>query len=162
VLYYSSINKIQYLKIKGADFMTFYVTPYRRMAAMRHAMNRMIDDTLVDQTPSEREMLLAVDVQSVDEAYDITALVPGLDAEDLDIEVLNNTVTIRGEFKSCADEQAKYLLSELPNGRFSRVISLPTATDTSKVEASIKNGVLTLHVPKAEADRPKAIKVKSD
>jgi HSP20 family protein len=141
--------------------MTFYISPYRRMAAMRHTMNRMFDDTMVDQTPSEREMLLAVDVQSGEDAYDITALVPGLDAEDLDIEVLNNTVTIRGEFKSCGEEQTKYLVSELPNGCFSRVISLPTATDASKVEASIKNGVLSLHVPKAEEDRPKAIKVKS-
>jgi HSP20 family protein len=131
------------------------------MAAMRHTMNRMFDDTMVEQTPAEREMLLAVDVQAGEDAYNITALVPGLDAEDLEIEVLNNTVTIRGEFQSGSDDQTKYLVCELPNGRFSRVISLPTATDASKVEASIKNGVLSLHIPKAEADRPKAIKVKS-
>jgi HSP20 family protein len=142
--------------------MTFYISPYRRMASMRQAMNRMFDDTMVDQTSSEREMLLAVDVRTDDDAYNITALVPGLDAEDLDIEVLNNTVTIRGEFKSCSEDETKYLVCELPNGRFSRVISLPTATDTSKVEASIKNGVLSLHIPKAEEDRPKAIKVKSN
>jgi HSP20 family protein len=142
--------------------MTFYVTPYRRMAAMRHYMNHMYNDSMVDQIPSECEMLLSVDVQAGDEAYNISALVPGMDAEDLDIEVLNNTVTIRGEFKSNIDDQAKYLVSELPTGRFSRVITLPTATDASKVEASIKNGVLSLRIPKAEADRPQAIKVKSD
>src|SRR4030043_936410 len=133
--------------------MTFYISPYHRMAAVRHAMNHMYNDTVVDQTASEREMLLAVDVQAGDDAYDIIALVPGLDAEDLEIEVLNNTVTIRGEFKTCSEDQAKYLVSELPNGRFGRTISLPTATDPDKVEASIKNGVLSLHVPKAEADR---------
>jgi HSP20 family protein len=132
------------------------------MAAMRHAMNRMFDDTLVDQTANEREMLLAVDVQAGDEAYEVTALVPGLSAEDLDIEVLNNTVTIRGEFKSGGEDQTKYMVCELPNGRFSRVISLPTATDASKVEATIKNGVLSLRIPKAEEDRPKTIKVKSN
>jgi HSP20 family protein len=139
--------------------MTFYISPYRRMAAMRHAMNHMFDDTMVEQTPTEREMLLAVDVQAVEDAYDITALVPGMDAEDLDIEVLNNTVTIRGEFKSDGEDQKKYLVCELPSGRFSRVITLPTATDAGRVEATIKNGVLSLHIPKAEADRPKAIKV---
>jgi HSP20 family protein len=132
------------------------------MAAMRNAMNRMFDDTLTEQSSSEREMLLAVDVRAVEDAYDITALVPGLEAEDLDIEVLNNTVSIRGEFKSNDEEESKYMVCELPSGRFSRVISLPTATDASKVEATIKNGVLSLHVPKAEADRPKAIKVKSN
>ena len=141
--------------------MTYYISPYRRMAAMRNAMNRMFDESLTEQS-SEREMLLAVDVKAGDDAYQISALVPGLNAEDLDIEVLNNTVSIRGEFKSSDDEQNKYMVCELPNGRFSRVISLPTATDASKVEATIKNGVLTLHVPKAEADRPKAIKVKSN
>ncbi len=139
--------------------MTFYVAPYRRMAAMRHAMNHWFDESLATREPVEREMLLAVDVEAGDEAYDITALVPGLQAEDLDIEVLNNTVTIRGEFKSSDEDQAKYLVSELPAGRFSRVVTLPTPADSSKVEASIKNGVLTLHIPKAEEDRPKTIKI---
>ena len=142
--------------------MTFYVTPYRRMAAMRHAMNHWFEDSMANNTPNEREMLLAVDVKAGDESYDITALVPGLDAADLDIEVLNNTVTIRGEFKASDEDQTKYMVCELPNGRFSRVITLPSATDASKVEASIKNGVLFLHIPKAEEDRPKSIKVASN
>lgn len=141
--------------------MTFYVTPYRRMAAMRHAMNRWFEEA-GDNEPEQREMLLAVDMRASDEAYNITALVPGLDADDLDIEVLNNTVTIRGEFKTGEDETNKYLVCELPNGRFSRTITLPTETDSSKVEASIKNGVLSLRIPKAEEARPKSIKVKTN
>jgi HSP20 family protein len=139
---------------------TYYVNPYRRMAAMRHAMERMFDENAPEAT-NEREMLLAVDVQADDEAYDITALVPGLEADDLDIEVLKNTVTIRGEFKTCGEEEVKYLVCELPNGRFVRTITLPTDVEATKVEASIKNGVLALRVPKAEAHRPKAIKVKT-
>ena len=142
--------------------MTFYVTPYRRMADIRHAMNHWFEDSMANNTPNEREMLLAVDVKAGDESYDITALVPGLDAADLEIEVLNNTVTIRGEFKASDEDQTKYMVCELPNGRFSRVITLPSATDASKVEASIKNGVLFLHIPKAEEDRPKSIKVASN
>ena len=141
--------------------MTFYISPYRRLSAMQHAMNRMFADTMDEATPAEREMLLAVDVKTGDEAYDITALVPGLEADDLDIEILNNTVTIRGEFKDGTQDDQKYLVCELPSGRFSRVITLPTAMDAAKVEASIKNGVLSLHVPKAEEHRPKAIKVKT-
>ena len=139
--------------------MTLYVNPYRRLASLRQAMEQMFDEA---EAPAEREMLLAVDVRASDEAYDISALVPGLDAEDLEIEVLNNTVTIRGEFKSCGQEDTKYLVCELPSGRFSRSITLPTALDSSKTEASIKNGMLSLRIPKAEAHRPKAIKVKSE
>ena len=139
--------------------MNFYVTPYRRMGTMRQAMNRWYGESIANHEPTESEMLLAVDVQADDESYDIRALVPGLEADDLDIEVLNNTVTIRGEFKPGDEDQPKYLVSELPCGCFSRVITLPTAADANRVEATIKNGVLTLHIPKAEADRPKAIKI---
>jgi HSP20 family protein len=143
-------------------------------------MNRMMEETLDEATPTEREMVLAVNVLADDEAYTISALVPGMEADDLEIEILNNTVTIRGEFK-CADPEKverteadhaagtgfvpnkqKYLLCELPAGSFSRLITLPTAVDAAKTEANIKNGVLSLHVPKAEAHRPRAIKVKTE
>ena len=139
--------------------MTVYITPYRRMATLRDAMNRLIEENMTEPSSGEREMLLAVDVQANDDVYEISALVPGLDAEELNIEILNNTVSLRGEFKSTGKEDTTYLLCELPAGRFSRVITLPTALDPSKAEATIKNGMLHLVVPKAEAHRPKAIKV---
>jgi HSP20 family protein len=139
--------------------MTIYISPYRRMAAMREAMNRMFEDSIGESASHEREMMLAVDVIANDEAYEIVALVPGLEADDVNIEVLNNTVTLRGEFKSTAKEDDKFLVDELPAGRFSRVVTLPTALDPSKAEANVKNGVLFLRIPKAEAHRPKSIKV---
>jgi len=141
--------------------MSYYITPYRRLHAMRQAMDRMFEDTISETAAPEREMMLAVDVQGSDAAYAITALVPGLNADDLDIEILNNTVTIRGEFKSTVQEDTKYLLCELPSGKFSRVIALPTAVDATKAEATIKDGILMLNIPKTEAHRPKAIKVKT-
>jgi HSP20 family protein len=139
--------------------MTVYISPYRRIATLRDSMNRLIEENLPESSTSEREMVLAVDVQAKDEAYELTALIPGLDPEDISIEILNNTVSLRGEFKSSNKEDAKYLLCELPAGKFSRVISLPTTLDTSKTEATIKNGMLKLVVPKVEAHRPKSIKV---
>jgi HSP20 family protein len=139
--------------------MTMYISPYRRLANMRQAMDRMLDETYNDASPAEREMLLALDVQANEEGYTITALVPGLDADDLDLEILKNTVTIRGQFKSTEQENTKYLMSELPSGNFSRSVTLPTDIDASKVEANIKNGMLSLYVPKAEEDKPKTIKV---
>lgn len=139
--------------------MTMYISPYRRIAGLREAMNRMFEDTISETSNMEREMLLAVDVRAEDEAYTITALVPGLEGDDLSIEIINNTVSLRGEFKSTEQENSKFLVCELPAGRFSRLITLPTALDPSKAEANIKNGVLVLQVPKAEAHRPKTIKV---
>jgi HSP20 family protein len=138
--------------------MTMYVSPYRRMANLRQTMDRLLDESLNETLP-EREMPLAVDVFAEDEAYTIRAMVPGLEAEEIEIEVINNTVTIRGEFKPIADENTKFLANELPQGRFSRVLTLPVAVDSTKTEASLKNGILTLVVPKAETFRPRAIKV---
>jgi HSP20 family protein len=140
--------------------MTMYVSPYRRVARMREAMNRLLEENMGEiEQVNEREMLLAVDVQAEDEAYLIKALVPGLDAEDINVEILNNTVTIRGEFQGDQEEDAKFLTCELPSGRFSRVITLPTTLDPTKAEASLRNGVFALRIPKAEAHRPKVIKV---
>ena len=142
--------------------MTFYMFPSRRFANLRQSMDRMLEESLAEANHNDREMQLAVDIQTSDEAYLLTAFVPGLSADDLNIEILNNTVTIQGEFKPTGKEDAKYLMSELPSGQFSRVITLPTSLDAAKTEASIKNGILMLNVPKAEVHRPKSIKVVSN
>ncbi|MCU0487915.1 MAG: Hsp20/alpha crystallin family protein [Anaerolineales bacterium] len=139
--------------------MTMYVSPYRRLASLREAMDRALQESLTEKAPSEREMPLAIDVIADAEAFTIQAFVPGLDAEDLSIEILNNTLSIRGEFKNTTDGEAKFMTCELPYGRFSRVVSFPIDVDASKAEASIKNGILSLRIPKAESLRPKAIKV---
>jgi HSP20 family protein len=132
--------------------MTMYVSPNRRNARVRRPVNRL---------PEDREMRLAVDVMDIDDTYEIKALVPGLDTDDINIEVINNTVAIRGEFKELDVENSKTLRSELPVGRFSRVITLPTKLDVTKGKASLKNGVFTLSVPKTEDQKPKVIKVKA-
>ena len=142
--------------------MTYYISPYRNLARMSQVLDRMLDDTITEARPAERELVLSADVQSNDDGYEVKALVPGLEAEDVNIEILNNTVTIRGEFKVEELKDGKYLMSELPAGKFSRTITLPTALDTAKAEANIKNGVLKLHIPKAEAHRPKSIKISAN
>jgi HSP20 family protein len=142
--------------------MTLYVSPYRRISRMRNPMDRMVEESYPSTEVDEREMVLAVDVKSDDEAYLISALVPGVEAEEVNVEILNNTVTIRGEFKTQQSEDDKFLLSELPSGRFSRVITLPVALDPTKAEASLRNGLFTLRVPKAESHRPKTIKINTN
>ncbi|MCK4725044.1 MAG: Hsp20/alpha crystallin family protein [Anaerolineales bacterium] len=139
--------------------MTIYISPRRRMAYLREAMTNLVDESLEEGPNNEREMMLAVDVCAEEEAYTIKALVPGLEADDINIEILNNTIALRGEFESTDIENVKYLNCELPSGKFRRVITLPTELDSAKSEANIKNGVLVLRVPKAEVDRPKTIKI---
>ena len=125
--------------------MTFYLQPfpYRQMA--RRAIQN-------------RERSLGINIREEDESYVLSALVPGLNAEDLSIQVLEDVVRIEGEYK--ADEQS-YLVRELPSGSFQRTLRLPSVIDADQVEAEVANGVLTLTLPKAESARPKKISIKS-
>jgi HSP20 family protein len=126
--------------------MTFYVQtyPHRRMAR-RWAENS-------DRT-------LGINVREEDDAYVLSALVPGLKADELNIQILEDVVRIAGEYKS---DENSYLVRELPNGSFTRTLRLPAPIDAEQVDANITDGVLTLRLPKAESARPKQIKIKAN
>jgi HSP20 family protein len=99
---------------------------------------------------------LALDIRDEGDAYLLSALVPGLKSENLTIQVLEDTVSVEGEYRR---EDGEFLLSELPVGSFRRALRLPVALDADKAEAKIEDGVLTLRLPKSESARPKTIKV---
>ncbi len=127
--------------------MTFYVQPYSYAQPYRR-VRRWVEN---------REQTLGVNIREEDNAYVLSALVPGLTAEDVNIQVLDDVVRIEGEYK--ADEN-NYLVRELPTGSFTRTLRLPVAIDADSVEAKIAEGILTLTLPKAESARPKKIQVK--
>jgi HSP20 family protein len=128
--------------------MSFYIQPYpsRRMVRRLSALNG----------GSSREHFLNVNVRDEEDTFVLSALVPGLKADDLNIQVLEDVVRIEGEYRVNEEE---YLVRELPSGSFRRVLRMPTEIDAEKVEARINDGVLTLRLPKAESARPKKIKI---
>ncbi len=128
--------------------MTFYVTPYPYRMARRW--------TRPAHCETGKDFALAVDVRDDNEAFVLSALVPGLKASDLNIQILDDVVSIEGEFKK---DESEYLMRELPHGSFRRSLRLPASVDAEKAEAKIADGVLTLRLPKAESARPKTIKV---
>ena len=135
--------------------MTLYVNP------VRHAhRRRMLDEMMQDWDENYSAVLhFPIDVVADNDAFTITALLPGINPEDLDIQIVNEIVTISGELKVERKEAAKYLLAEIPSGKFHRVVTLPTPLNAADVEASLENGILTLTVPKAEEAKPRTIKV---
>jgi len=130
--------------------MTFYLQPfpYRRTMPRRSLSVRMADDAV--------EHSLAADIRDEEDAFVLTALVPGLKADDLTINILEDVVSIEGEYKQ---DENEYLMRELPSGKFHRSLRLPTAVNPDKAEAKITDGVLTLRLPKAESALPKKIKI---
>ncbi len=139
--------------------MTLYrMDPFRRMERLMDAMDRLMESSVVPVSDTrQRGVRIPLNVKADDDAFTITAWVPGLSSDDLHIEVLEDTVVLSGEFK--APEGEGLLLQEIPVGPFKRVITLPTPLEPGKAKAEIADGVLTLHLPKAEAVRPKEIKV---
>jgi len=135
--------------------MTVYISPVRRV----HRHQRF--EELMNDTREEyaSKCSFPMDVFSDSDSFTIKALLPGVKPEDLDIQILNETVTISGEVHPEREENGKYLLSELPGGKFYRVLTLPTQLNQQEVEAELHDGILTLHVPKAEEAKPKTIKV---
>ena len=103
---------------------------------------------------------MPVDVHVSPEEYLITAEVPGLSAEELKIEILDDVVTLAGDLQA-DDEQGDALLRELPQGSFKRSFRFADALDAEKAEAQLENGLLKLRIPKSEVARPKTIKVKT-
>jgi HSP20 family protein len=99
---------------------------------------------------------LAVNIRDEEDAFVLTALVPGLKSENLSIQVLEDVVRIEGKFP---EDESEYLMQELPSGSYQRELRLPTLLDADKVEARIADGVLSLRLPKAESAKPKIIKV---
>jgi HSP20 family protein len=104
---------------------------------------------------------LPVDVHVDSEEYVITAAVPGLLAEDLKIEILDDVVTLSGEVASEENDEERVLLNELSNGSFTRSLRMPDPLDAENAEAQIENGVLTVRIPKSEEAKPKTIEVKA-
>lgn len=138
--------------------------PAREMTSLRDAMNRLLEDSFVlsslDTNGGLREARLPVDVYATDDEFIITAAVPGLSADDVEITYEGDTVMIRGKYPERL-ENVQYLIAERFHGAFSRTLRLNVPVDANKIEATFENGLLTLVLPKAEAIKPRVIKVKT-
>ena len=136
---------------------TLYVrNPYRQLTR-RHML-----DAIDENNIEESKVIFPVDIRISDDEYMVEAFLPGVTTDDLDIQIESNVVTIKGELKIERNEDDRYLLRERPSGMFQRSIELPDDVDADKVEAELKNGVLTLRLPKSELAKPRKIKISNN
>ncbi|MBI5116853.1 Hsp20/alpha crystallin family protein [Candidatus Poribacteria bacterium] len=135
---------------------------------LQEEINRLFDFSL-GRRPLERmglfegEWAPAIDMYEDENKVVVKAELPGLTDKDIDVNIMNGTLTVKGEKKK--EEEKKehgFYRLERSYGAFSRSITLPAAVDAGKVTASFKNGILEIELPKKEEAKPKQIKVKVD
>jgi HSP20 family protein len=141
--------------------------PFRDMMSLRDAMDRLFEESFVRPFGgwpllSGGPQSLALDMYETDESLVVEASLPGISPDEVDISVVGNTLTIKGEHEEKKEEkeEGKYHFRERRYGAFQRTVALPTDVSADKADASFQNGVLKLTLPKVEEAKPKRIEVK--
>lgn len=137
--------------------------PIRELAAMQSAMDRIFDESWRDASPDFTGSSLPVDVVESDTAYTVVANLPGVNADEIDINLHENVLTVGVEIaRNELPENERSLVQERFYGKLSRSFRLPQPVDSDGVEASYDNGVLTLTLPKVAEVQPRRIAVKTN
>ena len=127
--------------------------PYREVAAMERE--------LMAHRNGGRVWRPALDVVDTEDAFLVRATLPGLTPEDIEVSVEDDVLTIKAEHSEEREESDEhFLLRERRSGSYRRTVRLPVGVDGENVSAEIKDGVLTLTLPKREEHKPKQIEVK--
>jgi HSP20 family protein len=134
--------------------------PFREMLQIRNAMDRLFEDAYASW---DGDWTRSWDgVVEKDDEYVVSASLPGIKPDDLDITFTGNTLSIKGETKSDEEkEEGQYHLRERRYGSFARSITLPSGVNGNKIQANYDAGILKLHLPKSEEAQPKRITVKT-
>ena len=140
-------------------------TPFRELEDMQTRLNRFFGDapmrTFEADAPFFADWAPPVDVEETDKEYLIKAELPEFKKEDVKVEVVESVLTIEGERKQEKEEKGKkFYKIERSYGKFVRQFALPPEVEATKIEAEVKDGILSVHLPKTAVAKPKAIEVK--
>lgn len=129
---------------------------WREMDRLQREMSRLLDDA----SPQTTGEFPPLNVWANEEHALVTAELPGIEADSLDVSVVGDTITLSGERPvPDVDGDVKFHRRERWHGNFSRTLQMPFRIDADGVDAAYENGVLQLALPRAEADKPKRISV---
>lgn len=134
--------------------------------SLKQAMDRLFEDSFVNPTGwltlAGGQWAPAIDVWETSDDIVVSAALPGIAPDDVEVTLTGQTLTLKGEI--AADEERssdQYLLRERRYGAFHRQLNLPVRVDSDHVQASFENGVLRLRIPKAAEVRPRQIEIKA-
>ena len=138
--------------------------PMREIMTLREAMDRLFDDAFTRPLSNNGNNwgAPAIDLYQTNDNVVVKASLPGLKAEDVQISLTGDVLTLKGEFKqNNAVKEVTYHIKEQRYGSFERSVMLPTDVQADKAKAECEDGVLTITLPKAEQVKPKTITVKA-
>nr|WP_278003406.1 Hsp20/alpha crystallin family protein [Nodosilinea sp. TSF1-S3] len=136
--------------------------PFRGIEQLHQEMNHLFDRLLQEGNGGERSLTFipSAELEETEQEIHLKLEVPGMEAKDLNVEVTESTVSIKGERKSESKTEEKGVVrSEFRYGSFERVIPLPAPIQTAHVQANYKNGLLTLTLPKVQSAPQSTVKV---
>lgn len=136
---------------------------WREIERLRRDMDRLLESSVPMTQRHRGSGFPAINVwNNNSEGLVVMAEVPGVDPSDLDISITGDTLTLSGgRFPEVSPDEVTYHRRERRHGEFSRKFQLPYTINKDKVEADMRNGVLRVTLPKAEADRPRQIAVRA-
>ena len=137
---------------------------FQEFENLQEEINRLFDVTRVPESRGifERTFSPAVDVIENPDNFEVLCDVPSMEIGDMEISIAGSVLTIKGEKKATVDkDQSRTYREEMRAGRFQRTLQLPLAVDASRVDAVLKDGILTITLPKQEELKPRQIAVKA-
>lgn len=143
------------------DFPDFgWRNPFEEMDRVRRYLDQVRGQADAGYRIPQAGVFPLVNLTETKENYILRAELPGVNAEDLDIQATGRNINISGQRTIEPDPNARYHRRERESGWFSRALTLPGDIDREKIEAQLTNGVLTLTIAKSEKARPKQIQIK--
>lgn len=138
------------------------ITPMRDFVSLREALDKLFEDSFIKPPVLNGGTAFPIDLYETPETYVLKASLPGVTSDDLSIDATSEIIVIKGQYKTDAEvKEEAYLRKERRHGMFHRTFELPLSIDPMKVDATFKDGVLVLTLPKADVVKPKQIKVKA-
>jgi HSP20 family protein len=142
------------------------IDPFADAAAMRDRLSRFFDEQgtaeAAGRGPASRVWRPLVNVYEDVDTVEVSLDLPGLQRDSIDVQLTGDSLTVRGERTQEKREGGHYVHVERPEGSFQRSFTLGIPVDFEKVQASYRDGVLTISLPKAEAVKPRKVQISGE
>jgi len=139
--------------------MMMFSDPFETLLNLQRALDTFRDSSWLETSPSGAGPFPSINVFRKGDDIVVITEVPGISKSDLEVQIKDHTLRVTGTKKVTYEKKASVHRRERLEGRFDRTITLPVAIEADQVKAELRDGILALYLPRAERDKPRAIKI---